>query len=128
MELWLLTLFVALITVIIVLQLREEQSLIAGRKPCSLNEIYVAVSDRVSFEVFVETWTAVGNAYSIDPQLIRPGDTIKQLSKLDSWNLGEGEDELGAWLEQKNIAQPLPVPETVLELACWIEKAPARGV
>lgn len=87
---------------------------------CGFYPLPSEVRNRVSAEVFNEVWSKVGDAFSIDPRLVRPDDTLKSLNAIDSWNLGKGGDALSQWLENKQLGKP-PALETVLDLALWIE-------
>ena len=91
-----------------------------GRAPQSLADMHVTVQGQVSSAVFNEVWSKVGEAFSIDPRLIRPNDTLKSLSSIDSWDLGEGGDALSRWLEREQLGKP-PALETMLDLAKWVE-------
>lgn len=105
----------------------SKRSLFKGRSPSSLEELHAQVKDRVSLEVFREVWTALGEAYGVDPRLIRPTDTFAELGKADSWDLGKGEDQLATWVDKRGLERP-PKLDTVSDLAAWVEKsAPARA-
>lgn len=88
----------------------------------SLEELHAPIKDRVSFEVFSEVWTVLGRAYGIDPRLIQPADTFAELSKADSWVLGKGEDALTEWIDQRGLGRPPQQPQTVLDLATWVQQ------
>ncbi|WP_426398204.1 hypothetical protein ACN9M1_05885 [Ralstonia sp. R-29] len=117
-------LFISIVAVAIVAVLGfkalARKSFGKEREPLSLVEIYALVNNRVSAEVFNEVWSKVGDAFSIDPRLVRPDDTLKSLNAIDSWDLGKGGDTLSQWLENKQLGKP-PALETVLDLALWIE-------
>jgi len=106
----------------------SKRSFVRGRSPSSLEDLQAQVKDWVSPEVFREVWTALGEAYDVDPRLIRPTDTFAELCKTDSWDLGKGEDRLTAWVDKKGLGRP-PKLDTVLDLAAWVEKSssPARA-
>lgn len=96
-----------------------------SRPSVSLEELHAPVKDRVSFEVFSEVWTVLGRAYGIDPRLIRPADTFTELNKADSWVLGKGEDALTEWIDQRGFGRPARQPQTVLDLATWVQQRSA---
>lgn len=91
-----------------------------ARDPRPLSELYEQVKDEVSAEAFNEVWSKIGEVFSIDPRVLRPTDTLKSLSKIDSWELGEGEDALSSWLVTKQLGKP-PVLRTILDLARWVD-------
>lgn len=91
-----------------------------GRTPLPLADIHGTVQDQISIDTFTEVWSKFGEAFSIDPKLIRPDDKLKRFASLDSWDLGRGEERLGQWLTQRRRATP-PALETVLDLAKWFE-------
>jgi len=117
---WLLTLFPLGVATIWSLRTLARKSFLKGREPRQLTEIYSEVQDQISQEVFNEVWSKVGDAFTINPRLIKPDDTLKALSNIDSWDLGEGEDVLGQWIEQEQLGK-LPTLTTVLDLARWVQ-------
>lgn len=120
MGVWLLALILLAILIIWSFRTVARKSFLKGRKPKQLAEIHAKVQDQVSADVFNEVWSKVGEAFTIDPRLIEPGDTLKVLSSIDSWDLGKGEDALGQWIEQEHLGRP-PALITVLDLAKWIQ-------
>jgi hypothetical protein len=122
MGLWLLVGLMAAIVAVLVFRLISKRSVFRGRVAVPLAEVHASVKDQVSFEVFNEVWTEVGKAYGIDPRLIRPTDTFAELSKADSWVLGNGEDELAEWLDSRRLGRP-PQLQTILDLATWMRSA-----
>ncbi|GAB3254613.1 hypothetical protein [Chitinimonas naiadis] len=120
MEAWLLVLFLLCIAAIWLFRAHARKSFLKGREPRQLVEIHAKVQDQVSKEVFNEVWSKVGEAFTIDPRLIEPSDTLKALSSVDSWDLGKGEDALSQWIEQERFGKP-PALATVLDLAKWVQ-------
>jgi hypothetical protein len=104
-----------------------KRSFLKDRRPLPLEELYVPVKDRVSFEVFSEVWAALGKLYGIDPRLIRPSDTFAELSRADSWVLGKGEDELTEWVDKMGFGRPPQQLQTVLDLATWVQRSAPAG-
>lgn len=117
---WLLALFVLGVAAIWSFRTLSRKSFLKEREPRQLTEIHSEVQDQVSPEVFNEVWSEIGDAFAIDPRLIRPDDTLKVLSSIDSWDLGKGEDALGQWIEQQHLGKPQKLT-TVLDLARWVQ-------
>jgi len=115
---WLLVGLSAAIVVVIASKGIARRSIFRGRVSVPLRELHTTINDQVSFEIFSEVWTEIGKAYRVDPGLIRPTDTFSELSKVDSWSLGKGEDELAEWLDRKRLRRPSEL-RTVLDLAMW---------
>jgi hypothetical protein len=78
------------------------------------------VRDQVSGKVVNEVWSKVGEAFNIDMRLIEPSDTLSTLSKIDSWDLGNGEDTLTQWMQQESLGE-LKEGVTMLDLAKLVE-------
>jgi len=120
MGIW-LAIGVALATVFVLgSRALSRKTFAKGRVPQSLAELHAQVQTQVSAVVFNEVWSKIGEVFSIDPRLIRPDDTLKSLSGIDSWDLGEGGDALGQWLERKQLGTPPPL-ETMLDLVKWVD-------
>lgn len=115
---------VVAISAVLVFKALAKRSALRGRTPLPLEDIYAAVKDEVSYEVFNEVWTVLGKAYSLDPKMLRPTDTFLALGKVDSWTLGKGEEAIGDWLKARGIENP-PQLNTLLELAKWVQSSPA---
>lgn len=120
MGLWLGIGIVIAIAAVVMFKAVVKRSVLQGRTPLALRDMHSSLKDQVSFEVFSEVWSVLGNAYSIDPQLLRPTDTFLALSKIDSWTLGKGEEDVGRWLKERGLETP-PRPQTVIEFARWVQ-------
>lgn len=120
MGMWLVIGLVLATVVVLGSKALTRKAFAKGRAPQSLADMHVTVQGQVSSAVFNEVWSKVGEAFSIDPRLIRPNDTLKSLSSIDSWDLGEGGDALSRWLEREQLGKP-PALETMLDLAKWVE-------
>ncbi len=120
MGLWLLIAFAVAISAVFGFRVLARRAFLKQRTPLPLEELHTELKENISFEVFREVWTAVGKAYGIDPKLIRPNDTFLELSKMDSWVLGKGEDNLAEWLDKKGLGRPVN-PKTVLDVATWMQ-------
>ena len=59
----------------------------------------------------------IGDAFELDPRRLRPDDPLLPLQQLDSWRLGKGEDQFGAWATERFGARSISfTPRTVIEL------------
>ncbi len=82
MGIWLATGVVVAVGLVLGFRRLAKRSALAGRTPVSIGGSVQACEEQVSFEVFRDVWTTLGKAYSIDPQLLRPGRCL-QLSESD---------------------------------------------
>jgi hypothetical protein len=126
MGIWLAGILVVSVVSVLAFKALARRSHVRGREPQSLADMHSSIKDQVSQEVFNEVWLKIGEAFSIDPRLIRPSDLLRSLSNIDSWDLGEGEDALNLWLDQKHLGTPPPL-ETVLDLAKWVEASKPKS-
>lgn len=124
MGIWLIALLVVGTPVVLALKALARKSLVRDRTPQPLTDLHAEVRDQVSIEVFSEVWTKIGDTFSIDSRLIRPNDTLRTLFNIDSWDLGEGEEALGRWIEREGLGTP-PKLATVLDLAKWVQTSRA---
>jgi len=97
--------------------------LTAGRKPMSVDDTYRFVSSNVGVEAFRAVMYGVGESYSINPELIRPGDPLSGFIKADSWLLGAGTERLNKWLADNGLDADLRSSLTVLDLARALENS-----
>jgi hypothetical protein len=123
---WLIAMMIgAAVVVVMVARWMSKRSVLGGRKPIGLEEMhrqYAARAD-VSYELFERVFNTVGQAYRIDPELLRPSDKLKKLYDLDSWELGEGTETLNERLEKDfGITHFEGEPQTIAELVVEIEK------
>lgn len=112
------------IVVVWLSRMLTRRSFLKGRKLKSLTDIHAEVQSQISAEVLDEVWFKVGEAFSVDPRLIEPNDTLKALSGIDSWDFGKGEDFIAQWIEREKFGKP-PEFTTVLDLARWVQAARA---
>lgn len=117
---------VVAISAVLVFKALAKRSILRGRTPLPLEEIYASVKDDLSYAVFNEVWTVLGKAYSLDPKMLRPMDTFLALGKMDSWTLGKGEDAIGDWLKTRGLGTP-PQLHTLLEFAKWVQSSPTTA-
>lgn len=98
----------------------------SGRVPVELREIHQSISDKVSFETMEQVYRAIGDAYSLDPRLVRPDDPLKRLLDMDSWALDAGTEKLNVWLRATGVeAERRQIP-TILDLLVLVEQSKAR--
>jgi hypothetical protein len=103
----------------------SKRKLTSNREPMGLEAIHSHVSDRVSLEVFREVLYEIGRAYSVDPKLIRPEDSMDEFAKADSWQLDAGAEKLSQWLIENGV-NGCPPDLTVLDLARCVESRRPR--
>ena len=128
MGLWLAIAVAVGIAAVVVARALARKRFAADRQPIPLDVLVNQVDASLSADVVSEVWTEIGAAYGIDPQLIRPDDTLKGLAAIDSWDLGKGGDKLNDWLRSKNLAGK-PQITTVKDLALWVQsgRQPSTG-
>lgn len=102
---------------------RERRKITRGREPKSVAAIYESISENVSFDVFRDLLQEMGNAYSLNPELIRPDDDLKSFARYDSWRLGDGTERLERWMLENGVDASHIAAETVLDLARIVEAA-----
>lgn len=121
--LWILVIAVAAILVI-GFRLLGRQRAVGGRTPIDLEDMHRGFSHQVSLSTFSQVFTALGEAYSVDPRLIRPEDSLNKLLDMDSWLLDAGTEKLNRWLNSIGIDQKAARPSTVLDLLLLVESRP----
>ena len=94
-----------------------------GRPLLPLAEIQASMCPDLSPETVHDVWTRLGAFYSLDPRLIRPTDPLRLFNDVDSWMLWRGTEALEAWLSSLELDPPARRPETVYELAAWLDDA-----
>lgn len=123
---WLVAIVIGLAVVAVVVARRVGKwSIISGREPICLEEMHQQYAEacEVSYELFEKTFSALGQAYRVDPKLLRPFDELKKLYDLDSWELGGGTEMLNESLEKNFGITRLEIePRTIAELITEIEK------
>lgn len=92
-----------------------------NRTPVDLQEIHGTVADKVSLETFKLVYHMLGEAYKVEPQIIRPGDPLKRFFDSDSWTLDMGTERLNKWLQSIGIKEINAQPATVLDLLILVE-------
>lgn len=123
----LLILMVAGIAVVSGLGYFSKRKLTSNRERMDVAAIHAHVSDEVSLEVFRDVLSKVGQAYSIDPKLIRPEDPLAEFLKADSWALDAGTEQLNRWLVENGVDEQPTSAVTVLDLARLLESRSQRA-
>ena len=88
----------------------------------TFDEIHRSVAGNVTLDTFTKVFHALGEAYSVDPRLIRPEDSLKKLLDADSWALDAGTEKLNRWLTSVGIEKVTDQPSTVLDLLVLVER------
>lgn len=123
---WLLGILVVVAVAVVVAALWiGRRNTLSGRNSISLADMYQQdmTATGTSLEVFEKVLNIVGQAYSIDPEKLRPSDELKTFYDLDSWGLGEGTERLNDRLvEEFGITKFEVEPESILELVVEVGK------
>lgn len=109
------------IVAVIVFRLLAVRRLGRNRKPLDFQEIHHAVADQVSLDTLTLVFEMLGDAYGVEPRLIRPNDPLKHLFDSDSWTLDMGTEKLNKWLQSIGMAHVDAQPTTVLDLLLLVE-------
>jgi len=99
------------------------------RKPANIVEIYKkdVAKLNVSYDLFEKVISIVGQAFRVDPKLLRPSDKLRELYEADSWQLGEGIDQLNERIaDEFGIVSFKKEPATVIELVLEIKNTHNR--
>lgn len=95
----------------------SRRKLTAGREPMDMEAVHAYVSAEVSLEGLRDVLNSVGQAFSIDPRLLRPEDSLTGLLNADSWQLDAGTEKINKWLADKGLEERLAPEATILDLA-----------
>lgn len=123
------SLIIVAAVVIVAAQCLSKRSVIKNRSPIDLDELYQSEgASLTSHDVFRDVMQAVGKAFRIDPRLLRPSDPLKKLYDLDSWDIGEGAEQLSEWLEKEcGITCFEKEPKTIIELMVAVKSAKQKS-
>jgi hypothetical protein len=91
-----------------------------GRVRIAPNQVVTTLPPSVDVSLALELIAVIAKAYRIDPGLLRLDDLLTDLGKLDSWDLGSGQDRLETWLRARGISSPLDTVSTVRDLVIRI--------
>lgn len=100
----------------------SRQKITRGRRPRSLEEIQRSLTPEVSMNTLSQVFDALGEAYGVNPKLIRPEDSLKQFFDLDSWSLDAGTERINKWLVSHGIKATKEELSTVLDLLLLVER------
>ena len=82
----------------------------------------------VGCETFEKVFNIIGQAYRVDPRKLRPSDKLQVLYDLDTWDIGQGTEELNEQLAKEfGITKFKAEPKTILDLILEIEKSIKYG-
>jgi len=76
-----------------------------NRTSVDLQEIHSSVADRVSLDTLKLVFRMLGDAYGVEPRLIRLEDPLKRFFDSDSWRLDIGTEKLNKWLRDIGIRE-----------------------
>lgn len=98
-----------------------------NRTPIDLQEIHHSIADRVSLDTLKLVFRMLGDAYKIEPRLIRPEDSLRRFFDSDSWRLDVGTEKLNEWLQSIGVKEIDVQPKTVLDLLILVESRHSLG-
>src|SRR5436309_8259014 len=73
---------------------------VRGREPMDLEGLFErdVKAHGISYQTFRRVYEALGRSFSLDPRLIRPSDSFKDILAFDSWTLWMGQERMEKWL------------------------------
>ncbi|MCS6304870.1 MAG: hypothetical protein H8K07_14595 [Nitrospira sp.] len=92
-----------------------------NRTPIDLQAIHRSIADKASLDTVKQVFHVLGDAYLVDPRLIRLDDSLRSFSNADSWQLDVGTEQLNKWLQSIGIKEIETQPNTVLDLLLLVE-------
>lgn len=98
-----------------------------NRSPLDLQEIHRPVASQVSLDTLTLVFQKLGDAYGVEPRLIRPDDSLKRFLDSDSWSLDIGTEKLNEWLQSIDVKEFDVQPKTVLDLLILVESRIKSG-
>jgi hypothetical protein len=109
------------IAVVIAFRLVAIRRIGLNRTLIDFQVIHRAVANQVSLETLTLVFQMLGDAYGVEPRLIRPNDPLKRFLDADSWRLDVGTEKLNNWLQSIGIREIDVQPATVLDLLILVE-------
>ena len=121
-NIWLLAILVGISLVVLFRWINKRQAF-KNREPQSLELTFKnEIAGEVQFVTYEKLFNAVGEAFKVDPKLLRPADSLDKFLSLDSWDLGEGTEILDSLIEESfHITSLRSEPSNLLELMKAIE-------
>ena len=125
-----LILFIAAVAVVAFLARKSRSTFVQGRDCLPLEQIHAESGTDVSFSLFHGLFHVLGNGLGVSPGQLRPSDTFAALFQVDSWQLGDAQDDLERFLREQTTKKP-PEVRTIYDLLQWLsleegERCPAR--
>jgi hypothetical protein len=99
----------------------SRRKVIKGRSPLSFEEIQRSMATGISLRTLGQVFDVLGEAYGIDPRLIRSNYSFKNFFDLDSWTLDAGTEKVNNWLTSQGVQKPNSQLITVLDLLLLVE-------
>ncbi len=106
-----------------------RRQLVRGREPMDLEGLFERdVRERgISYETFHRVYEALGRSFSLDPRLIRPSDSFKDILAYDSWALWVGKERMEKWLADNFEVREAGAPiGTVMDLLRLAQESPKK--
>lgn len=115
--------------VVAVCRVGLRRQFVRGREPMDLHGIFERdVRERgISYETFRRVYEALGRSFSLDPRLIRPSDSFKDILAFDSWALWVGKERMEKWLADNFEVREAGAPiGTVMDLLRLAQESPEK--
>jgi len=123
---WLLSIIIMIsIIAFLIIKWLSKRRFFRGRYLVSLTELYQKnmIGTGVDCETFEKVFNIIGHAYRVDPRKLRPSDKLQVLYDLDTWDIGEGTEELNEQLAKEfGITEFEAEPNTISELMIEVKK------
>lgn len=109
-----------------ILRRLAKRNLLRDRKPLAVAEIINDLPENVNRSDASEMLQAIGKSFGLKPEILRLDDPISALTAVDSWRLGEGQDELERWLKARGVNSLQSKPNTIRDLMVTVLPFDAR--
>lgn len=118
MEFILFAVILVLSIALIFLMHRVSKKRIAeSRAPLDFMDMYSQANLTADYEIFSKVMDLIGQAFHVNPKLLRPADELKKLYDMDGWILDKGTEQLNMYLEKEfKITTFAEQPKTIAEL------------
>lgn len=91
-------------------------------------EIVSGLPGTVARDDASEVLRVIGKSFRLQPEMLRLDDSISTLTAIDSWALGQGQEELERWLKSRGVGVFQHKPSTIRELIVSGLPFDTRGV